>query len=209
MKNGFIYPLTDKLISLLCSLNLVEHVKTLAFWLVSKISKRPLSEDEEISARGIAIDCFIIAKWLFVGWAIASGATQQWVAVVVWYLIASNLFTYFYYHVWKSGFAQRNDIGSQRRRYVSFLLSIGFYLACYAYLYQYQYTQHISWPGGVVDTTNAFYLSIANAFTLTYGGFSPLSQTARVVFASELINTFFFFTIIVVNSVPTGHNLEK
>jgi hypothetical protein len=66
----------------------------------------------------------------------------------------------------------------------------------------------ITWPNNLVDSTNAIYLSIANAFTLTYGGFSPLTQEIRVVFMSQLINTFLFFTIIISNSIPNHAGKE-
>lgn len=209
MKNGFIYPITNMLVMLLRQLNFVEYVKKVFSWVVSKYRRRALSEDETISVKNFAIDCFMIAKWLFVILAIIFGFSAKWIELVIWYLIASNLFTYFYYHVWGSGFALRDDVDSQRRRYVNFLLSLGFYIVCYTYLYQFRYALEIGWPGDVVDTVNAVYLSVANAFTLTYGGFLPLSQTARVLFATELINTFFFFTIIIVNSVPSVRNSEK
>lgn len=182
---------------------------TLFAWIFFKIKRRKLSLDETKVAKNIAIDCFLVAKWLVVIVAIWCGWTGLWAELLVWYLIASNLFTYFYHHVWGNGFALSDDVDSQRRRYVNFLLSLAFYIACYAYLYQHQYMAEIAWPDDLVDTTNAIYLSIANAFTLTYGGFSPLSQTARVLFASELINTFFFFTIIIVNSIPSGRSEEK
>ena len=202
MKNGLIYPLTRSLVDLLFRLNLVEHVKDLFAWVFSMIRHRELSEDETIVVKRIAIDFFLVAKWLIVFIAIWSSWTGLWAALVIWYLIASNLFTYFYHHVWGNGFPLSDGVDSQRRRYINFLLSLAFYMVCYAYLYQHQYSAEIAWPDDLVDTTNAIYLSIANAFTLTYGGFSPMSQTARILFASELINTFFFFTIIIVNSIP-------
>lgn len=209
MKNGFIYPVINKFISLLWYLNFVEYVKMSFAWSYAKILRRTLTDDEIISIKNIAIDTFMILKWTAIILIIASGCTSDWVKLIVWYLIVSNLFTYFYYHVWGSGFALRGDIHSQRRRFVNFLLSMGFYLACYAYLYQFHYAADIGWPDNLIDTTNAIYLSIANAFTLTYGGFSPLNQTARIIFASELINTFFFFVIIIVNSVPSNRDQEK
>jgi len=67
----------------------------------------------------------------------------------------------------------------------------------------------IAWPDALVDTTNSIFLSIANAFTLTYGGFSPLTQEIRVVFLSELINTFLFFTVIITNSIPNHAGKEN
>ena len=203
INNGFIYPLTRFFVGLLKSINLVEYVKNISARLYSVVQKRKLTQEEIIGAKNFAIDCFMVAKWAFVMIAIAYGFNYLWIEFIVWYLIISNLFTYFYYHVWGSVFVSRDDIDSQRRRYVNFILSLCFYMICYAYLYQYRYPTEIQWPDNIVDTTNALYLSIANAFTLTYGGFNPLSQTARVLFASELINTFFFFTIIVSNSVPS------
>ncbi len=209
MKNGFIYPIVGQLVILLKYLNLVEGVKFVSSWLVSKGAGRKLTKDENITAKNFAIDTFMVAKWCFVIFAMICGGGATWVKWVVWYLIATNLFTYFFYHVWRSDHEQRVDIDSQRRRFISFILALGFYLFCYAYLYQYHYFDHISWPENCVDFINSMYLSIANAFTLTYGGFSPKTQFIRVVFVSELINTFFFFTIIIVNSVPTGNKAEK
>lgn len=209
MRHGFIYPTTRGLVQLLHALNLVEYVKTLFAWAFSKIKRQKLSIDEVKASKNLAIDCFLVTKWLVVVAAIWCGWTNLWVELFVWYLIATNLFTYFFHHVWGNGFALSDDLDSQRRRYVNFLLSLVFYIVCYAYLYQFQYASEIGWPDNLVDTTNAIYLSIANAFTLTYGGFQPLSQTARVLFASELINTFFFFTIIIVNSIPSGRSQEK
>lgn len=209
MKNGLIYPFVAALIAIIKRLNLVEYVKEFCVFAVSKFRKTTLQQNEIIATKNVGIDIFILLKWGFIAWAIIWQATSPWVEWAVWYLIFTNLFTYFYYHVWGSGFVARSDIDSQRRRFINFLISLGFYLVCYAYLYQFQYATHISWPNNAVDFTNATYLSIANAFTLTYGGFAPISQTARILFASELINTFFFFTIIIVNSVPNTKNAEK
>ena len=86
---------------------------------------------------------------------------------------------------------------------MNLILAIVFYILCYAYLYQAYFADNIQWPDGQIDTTNAIYLSLANAFTLTYGGFAPKAQSVRVLFMSELINTFIFFTIVVSNSIPS------
>lgn len=208
MQNGFIYPLTCWLVSALKAVNAVEYLKQVFAWTYRRYKRRGLTEEEIIAAKNVAIDSFMALKWLIVAGAICFGCQSFMMLFVVWYLIASNLFTYFYYHVWGSGFALRVDLDSQRRRYVNFVLSLAFYIVCYAYLFQFQYSVEIQWPDRLVDTTNAIYLSIANAFTLTYGGFAPKSQTARILFASELINTFFFFTIIISNSIPSHHGKD-
>lgn len=206
MNNGFITPVVNWLIHCLQYMSVVEHFKNLAVWCNRKLRKDDITSDEIRDVKNIAIDIFIVAKWVFIIAVIALEINRPAIKYIVVYLIAANLFTYFFHHVWQNGFSKRSDIESQRRRFVSFVLSLGFYLVCYAYLYEFHYASEIMWPDNVIDTTNAVFLSIANAFTLTYGGFAPETQTVRVIFATELINTFFFFVIIVVNSIP---NLQE
>lgn len=206
MNNGFIYPIAKKLVEILWYLNLVEHFKLFSIWVYKKNLKHNITKAQKKEVGSFAIDIFQLLKWLFLLIVIIFSVTSPVIKYVIFYLIATNLFTYFYYHVWGSSFDTNHDVHSQRRRFVNFLLSICFYLICYSYLYQFQYMNNISWPQDGINTTNAIYLSIANAFTLTYEGFQPLTQTARVLFASELINTFFFFTIIITNSVPNNRN---
>lgn len=208
MQNGFVYPIAKRLVVVLKALNAVEYVKDFSAWLYCKAKGHDLSDNELIAAKNLGIDLFLVSKWALVIWFIAFGVTGGVAEVVVFYLIATNLFSYFYYHVWGSAYRARADLDSQRRRFVNFILSIGFYIVCYSYLYQFQFASHIQWPDHVVDWVNALYLSVANAFTLTYGGFQPLSQTARVLFMTELVNTFFFFTIIVANALPALQNRE-
>lgn len=202
MKNGFILPIVSWLINILQRLSIVEYVKGGFAWLSKKRAKRVLTPEEVRAAKNLGIDVFILGKWLFIIGVTAIGCTGSWAKYLVFYLIATNLFTYFYYHVWQSNYSVSRDLSSQRRRFTNFILSLGFFLFCYAYLYQYHYFMDIEWPDGIVDTNNAIFLSIANAFTLTYGGYAPLTQGVRMLFASELICTFFFFVIIVVNSIP-------
>ena len=203
MKNGFIYPIANQIVRGLRIINVVEYVKNLVAWGYGKFHRRDLNEDEIIAAKNIGIDLFQLAKWVLIVLLIIYAVSGTLAALVIYYLIASNLFTYFYYHVWGSQFKIRRDIGSQRRRFLNFILSIAFYIFCYAYLYQFQFADHIVWPESIVDTTNALYLSVANAFTLTYGGFAPQSQVVRMLFVTELINTFFFFTIMVSDALPS------
>lgn len=203
MINGFIYPTFTQLVKFLKFLNLVEYIKNLVAFTLIKY--QPYDDDAENTKarKNIGIDIFQVAKWVFIICLTTIGAKHWIFKYLVIYLISSNLFTYFYYHAWGSNFTQGNDIDTQRRRFINFLLSIAFYILCYAYLYQFHYAHHVNWPDLQIDTVNSIYLSVANAFTLTYGGFSPLTQTARVLFMTELINTFFFFTIIVTNSIPS------
>lgn len=209
MKNGFLYPTSNLLVGLLKSINLVEYAKDLSALIYRRCKRRELVDEEIIAAKNIGIDIFQVLKWLLLIIFLLRPVESLVATFIVCYLILSNLFTYFYYHVWKSAFQQRTDLHSQRRRFISFLLSIFFFVVSYTYIYQYPLAQHIAWPDDTIDVVNALYLSVSNAFTLIYGDFKPLTQTARLVFISELINTFFFFTIIVVNSIPSISNRDK
>lgn len=208
MNKGFIYPTLSFLIELINKFSLVEYLKNLIPWTYNKISKKPVDQKKTKSLKNIAIDSFIVLKWLLLGFFILTDNSSVVAKGIVYYLIFFNCFTYFYYHAWGSNFRMDEDRVSQRRRFLNFLLSIAFYIICYAYLYYSQFFASISWPSDSSNMIDAIYLSVANAFTLTYGDFSPLNQGIRMVFLTELVNTFFFFTIIVTNSIPTI-NSEK
>ncbi len=206
--NGFIYPIFDSLIKILYYTNLVELFKYIAKFMARCIYQEKITKELLIRYANIGIDIYQIFKWsiLVIFWVI--GYKTNITKIIIFYLLYSNLFIYFYYHVWGSKFRQRTDRATLNRKFLNYLLAILFYLACYAYLYQVHYSEEIKWPDNLVDYINATYLSVANAFTLTYGGFLPLTQNIRIVFMSELMNTFLFFTIIVSNSIP-NHIKEK
>ena len=204
--NGFIYNYFDKFIQLLLYTNIVMFFKHITVKIAK--SKGLNTKQDFIHYANIGIDIYQIFKWgiLVLFWSL--GTTNNFSKYIIYYLIYSNLFIYFYYHVWGSKYNQRTDRATLNRKLLNYLLAISFYLACYAYLYQFHFFEMIKWPDNLIDTTNAIYLSVANAFTLTYGGFAPLTQEARVIFMTELMNTFLFFTIIVSNSVP-NHTGDK
>lgn len=212
MNNGFIYPFFDALVRVMYYCNLVEFFKFLAKLCTGVLHKHiggELSSQDIIRSCNIAIDIYQVFKFglLFLFWVCeASGVFPK---LVIYYLLFSNLFTYFYYHVWGSKYGQRVDRDTLNRKFLNFLLAISYYLLCYAYLYEIHYSQMIAWPDDLIDSTNAIFLSVANAFTLTYGGFSPLTQEIRMVFMSELINTFLFFTVIITNSIPNHAGKES
>lgn len=202
MKNGFIYPLFDSLIRFFYYCNLVEFFKFIAKLCHGLCKQTPLTDSDKIHCCNIAIDIYQLFKWIVLLGLWKLDVNSELALFFTYYLLSSNLFTYFYYHVWGSKFSQRTNREALNRKFLNALLAVSYYLACYAYLYQVHFSCEIRWPDNLIDSTNAIYLSIANAFTLTYGGFSPLTQEIRVVFLSQLINTFLFFTIIISNSIP-------
>ena len=203
MRHEFLVTGFTWIIRTLYWMNIVEYVKLLSVCILSVAVSRELTSEDKRATAGIGIDIYQVAKFSVILLLLGYSVRDAWAEYITYYLISSNAFTYFYYHAWGSQYSQRNDLAGQRRRLLNFLLAITFYILCYAYLYQAHFAQYIIWPQEEIDTTNALYLSVANAFTLTYGGFAPKAQIVRVLFITELVNTFFFFTLLVANSIPS------
>lgn len=186
------------------AINLVEYFKkAVCIFYRRAYSVKVLDKPKTIEASNIAIDIYQIFKFgiLFVLWFIEMESELS--KVIIFYLLASNLFTYFYYQVWGSKYESRTDRDTLNRKFLNTIFAIAFYLLAYAYLYQFHYQEMIYWLVNA-NALEAIYLSISTAFTLTYSGFSPKGDdiTIYMVFMSEIINTFFFLTIIISNAVP-------
>ncbi|ELA7567508.1 hypothetical protein Q8E16_000286 [Vibrio alginolyticus] len=204
MKNGFLLPIFNLIIRVALALNLVEYFKKsvrMAYRFTKNTKK--LSHEDTLEASNIAIDIYQLFKFgvLFSFWAL--GVDSELSKHIVYYLLASNLFTYFYNQVWGNGYSSRFDRASLNRRFLNTLLAITYYLLCYAYLYQYHFNSMIDWLNSA-SAQESLYVSISTAFTLTYAGFSPKGNdlTIYMVFLTEILNTFFFLTIIISNSIP-------
>ena len=195
---GFLYPIVKKTVTAIKWLNISEWFKFFAAKIGKACLKDP-SEGEIKQLKNFGIDFYQLLKWGVIVTLIWSGTYNQFWHWLVVYLLCSNLFSYFYYHVWEGGNSGM-DLDRQRRRFVKLLSAIAFVVFCYAYLYEFAFPTEIKWPNGETDFGNAIYLSIANAFT--FDGFEPTSKKVRLVFASQLVITFFFFSIILSESVP-------
>lgn len=204
MKNGFIYPIFDKIIVLLKYFSLVELFKYIAI----KFFADDSAESKRYKAR-IAIDLFQLFKWLLIIVFYVFCINSMFSLYVTYYLIWANIYSYFYYHVWGSGFTQQGDFVYFRSRFLNSILAIAYFIFCYAYLYTQHFPTEIVWANDEVDFINGIYLSVSNSFTLTYGDFAPKTQFIRVLFLTELLNTFVFFTIILSNSIPNPTSKEN
>ena len=202
MRFGFIQPVISTLIQALCYLNSAEWVKQLTYRFACWMKGRRLKDEELRSVMGVGIDLHQILKWGIVLAFLVYGVKAEWAFWLTAYLLAGNLFTYFYYHTWGSGYSRKGGLEARRRRFVAFLLSVGFYLIAYAYLYQFHLPADIKWPSDGVNFSNALYGSVTTAFTLTHGDFTPLSTAARTLILTQLLNTFIFLTIIITDAVP-------
>lgn len=181
--------------------SVVEWAKWLA--IRQMMSQNPgSSRDDQRRRANYAIDAFIVFKWATVLVALASRAeSDRWVYLIC-YLVFFNLFSYFYYHAWGGGspvFTEDKD--RQQRRLFSFLQAFFFSIFAFAYLYLVPFCEGVSWPDQA-NGWDALLLSVSNAFTLTYEGFQPASRLGRAVLVLQVLNSFFFLTVLVANSLP-------
>lgn len=212
VENGFIYPLVDRLVALLRFCNLVELFKFIAKLHVALAHRKkdePAPVENIISACNVAIDVYQVFKFssLFILWACKIDVLAA--ELFVYYMLFSNVFTYFYYHTWGSGFSVRTDRDALNRRFISLIFAIAFYLLCYGYLYQVHYSNMISWPNSVVDFWNSIYLSVGTAFTLSSEGFAAKVQSVKLVFMIQHLIAFLFFAVILANSIPNHVGSDK
>lgn len=202
MQNGFIHYLFDALMKTGRYLNMVEYFKKTSqfFYLLCAPEKHTDSKYLRRAAN-IGIDIFIVLKWLFIAFLWALNVNHEIVTIIVWYLLISNIFTYFDYHAWNLAPSTPETTERSQRRFLTVLLSMGYTIFCYAYLYGVVYFKSFDW-GAHSSTLDMLYFSVANALTVTYGDVRPLDTTARVLCASQLFITF-IFVLIIASSFPT------
>lgn len=200
MKNGFLYPLFDGILTALKYLNLVEFFKVIAGWL----SNAEDGAEKKRSFERIAVDIFIILKWSLVGFLWANSKTNEWWSLVVWYLIITNLYTYFYYHAWcKDSLMDRfMSIERIKRRFFNLLCAVAYNFFAFSYLYSLPYAYYFHNP----DTKTAFFYSIANSLTAGCCMIENVMPDGEIIAALQVLISFTFFTIILSNSIPNVHN---
>jgi hypothetical protein len=152
----------------------------------------------------LAIDVYIVLKWATILGFWLSQAQNLVATTVSWYLLATNLFTYFYYHVWDEA-AQMEALASIeriRRRFLNSLQAFFFSITLYAYFYDVLYASDFTWSGGH-NLVTSWYFSIGNALTVTYGDVTPCSSTGKLIAVAQLAITFFFVTTIIAKTLAS------
>lgn len=200
MKNGIIYRILKLVLDGLNYLSLVELFKYISIKLFSKVS----NPQSKITASRMAVDTFIIFKWLFVLLSFINGWSSPFFKVIVWYFIYSNLYTYFYYHLWsrESMNTENFDIERVRRRFITLMLSIGFSNLCFAYLFRFPYLSDFEWSDKIPLNTKAIWFSFANSLTANYEFVKPITQDGASITVTQLIISFIFITLILGKSIP-------
>lgn len=200
MKNGIIYRILKLILDGLNYLSLVELFKYISIKLFSTAG----NQQSQITASRIAVDTFIILKWLSVLLSFINGWSSTFLTIFVWYLIYSNLYTYFYYHLWsrESMNTENFDIERVRRRFITLMLSIGFSNLCFAYLFRIPYLNDFEWSDKIPLNTKAIWFSFANSLTANYEFVKPITQDGASITVTQLIISFVFITLILGKSIP-------
>jgi len=197
MRNGFIYEVIDRLIESLNYLNLVEFFKFLA----KRLTRQNAKKEELISNVNISIDIFIVLKWLVVLFIWLNNITGAFWTLLTFYLIWSNLHTYFYYHLWKK--EKNGGLEKMRRRFVSLVLAISFSNVAFAYLYSKIFSENFAWKTGsaLVDLSSLSY-SFSQSLFIGSENVYPVTLLGEFLTVLQLIISFIFVVVILSASLP-------
>jgi len=194
--NGFIYPFLKFIIDKIKYLNLVELFKCIA--------KTMVSQKKVVAASRIAVDIFIILKWLFIIFIWYFGYSNLFLSILVWYLIITNLYTYFYYHIWSDEALKTDNFTKDRirRRFVNLIIAFAYSIFCFAYLFQFVYFLDIDWNSKNISWINSVMFSFNNSLGGSYSNISPQTDLGSFICGIELFITFIFATLILSRSIP-------
>lgn len=191
--DGIFYPILNAIVCGMRFLSLVEGFKFLAGLI-------PGSKDNTRRFNNIAIDIFIVAKWALVVYFWAFGYHSTFTQLTIWYLIITNLHTYFYYHVWVNIPSAAKT--RERRRFSNAILAFAFSVISYGYFYDVCYSNHFELAKGVSREIGSIMFSLGTALTGFTGSMSPIDGVGYFIVATQLIGTFMFLTIIISQSIP-------
>lgn len=194
MKKGIIYSIFDWIIENINYLNLVELFKFIGV---------KISPNNRITALRFSVDLFIILKWLFIAFIWQFNIKNEFINVIVWYLIFTNVFTYFYYHTWDKNINKDEfDFDRIKRRFLNLGLSIAFNTYSFAYLFSQPFSNNFKWNSGFSTFQDSFLYSLANSFSVSYESVETITTIGQRLTLIETAISFIFLTIILSNSIP-------
>lgn len=191
MERGIIYLTFCMLIKVFSTLNAVEWVKGI---LIYFLCPEGCSKKKVTAIRRLLVDIFIILKFTFV--FVALRTPSLIFTFGVGYLCFTNIFTYFYYHVWDV--SPGLDVDSKRRRFINLLLSLLFNMICFSYFYKVSLI-----PIKIGYDWGYFVLSLLNTFMLGTNIISDAglqSNTYQMIFVIQGLMSFVFLSIILSNT---------
>ncbi len=200
IKSGFLYTIVNSGINSLKYINLVELFKFVVIHLFS--DKK--NNDKKIMCSQIAVDLFIIFKWLFILVLWIYNISNNWLLIIVWYLLVTNLYTYFYYHTWSSEVLEDAymDTARVKRRFFNSLLALFYSIYGFAYLYNIPYSNEFSWGLNGHSAQSSLWYSISNSFTASYDVVKSTTDLGHTISIIQLVMMFIFVTIIIGGSIP-------
>ncbi len=198
MKYGFLYKFFNTLIELFKYFNLVELFK----YLGKKINTKNSAQSKNNTR--IAVDIFILFKWVLIICFIGFDVHSCFAKITTWYLIITNVYTYFYYHVWNETAIKSldEDIHSLRRKFVNLILAISFSNLSFTYLYLSIYKMEYKWDNFISNFNQAFRFSLSNSISGNYSTVTPISELGNSISLIQLLISFIFITIVISRSIP-------
>lgn len=200
MKNGVIYILVKRLLDNLKHLTLVEWFKYFSL----KLNPNKNNLDSRLTYSRVAVDIFIILKWFFALLIVKLHLSNIFLTYFIWYLLLTNIYTYFYYHIWteESLNTENFTIDRTRRRFINLILAVGYSDLCFAYLFKLPYAKEFQWSANSITFLKSIWYSISNSLAANYEGVSASTDLGNSVAMIQLIITFIFVTIILGKSIP-------
>jgi len=197
---GFIYKAVNFLLHFLNNLNLVELFKFVA----KKLNKSTTDKEKVKAYARIGIDIFISLKWIFLLLLWKCSWHSPILSVIIWYLIITNLYSYFYNHIWTDEALDTSKFTNDRirSRFLNLLLAVFYSTFCFAYLYQVVYPSEFTWGDSGANTLYAIQFSFSNSVAANYGQVSPTTDSGNIVATIQLVITFIFVAIILSRSIP-------
>ena len=191
MTNGYIHRIANLIVTICYNTNLVEGFK----WLLGKLTK-----DKKRAYKNFAIDTFILLKWIFIGLIWYLNVQSFLLTVIVSYLIWTNLFTYFYYHVWTTSKIEETE--RNQRRFVNLILAFAYSNVSFAYLYSLPFSSSFSINPGFEGRFSFLLYSTYNSLFSDYNFITIADLTGSVITVIQLTITFIFASIILSKSIP-------
>lgn len=197
MSDGFIIVYFNKLIDFLQKLNLIEHLKKCV---QCKFSDNTIESKKRIA--NLVIDCFITFKWLLMVVLIGLNISNILINIIVFYLLFSNIHTYFYYHVWSARVikGERRTLQNIRRRFISLMQSLGYVIVTYIYFYYVSFDHYFKFSDKYSKLMSSIYHSFSSVFIGGTDYVVANSNIGLIIQGSQTLITFIFIGIILSKS---------
>lgn len=197
---GIIYPIFDISVRFLKQFTLVELVKN-----VFLRNKRFTQKQRYLL--NYVIDCYIVFKWMLIISFWILNFSGILINILVFYLLLTNLSTYFFYHIWD----ERNYDNSKRdstiikKRMVSLILSYLYSVLLFAYMYGVLFSFHFHQP---VESNFLLYIlfSFTNSIFNSNDLLIPSNLVGYFLMGLQQFITLIYMTIIFARSV--GENTK-